>query len=115
MIPIANHELNRELAVWRPFLDPDGAGGQVVTMLQVGEVRGRVSQPSAAEQLVAAQAGAVHTYAVYLKPDAEVFRGDELRDAGQVFRVKATYRPSEAVYLRADCELDEPEPEAEES
>lgn len=106
------HELNRTLAVWRPDTEPDGAGGQDVDLVQVGTVRARISQPSAAEQVAAMQAGAVHTQAIYLLPDADVRRGDQLRGDGQVFRVKATFSPSAPVYLRADVELIESEPDA---
>lgn len=109
-IPIGGHDLNRTLTVWRPDTAPDGAGGQTVTMVEVGTVRARVSQPSAAERVAAAQAGAEHSHPVYLAPDADVARGDELRGDGQTFRVRTTFRPSEPVYLRADCELVESEP-----
>lgn len=103
-------ELNRTLVVWRPDEVDDGAGGQTVTYLEIGEVRARVSQPQAAERVSAAQAGAALQYPIYLWPDADVRRGDQLRGDGQVFRVKATVVPSEPVYLRADSELIESEP-----
>ncbi|HEX6685759.1 MAG TPA: head-tail adaptor protein [Candidatus Limnocylindrales bacterium] len=109
-VPIGGHELNRSLQVWRPDLTDDGAGGQSVAYAQAGTVRARVSQPTAAEQVEAAQAGATHTQPVYLLPDADVRRGDELRGDGDVFRVKATIVPSEPVYLRADVELIQHEP-----
>jgi SPP1 family predicted phage head-tail adaptor len=108
--PIGAHELPRAFEVWRPDLVDDGAGGQDVEMVEVGQVRGRVSQPTAAERVVAMQAGAEHTAAVYLAPSADVRRGDELRGGGETFRVKATIVPSEPVYLRADCERIESEP-----
>jgi len=110
---IGAHELNRTLAVWRPVTDDDGAGGQTVTMTDIGDVRARVSQPSAAERVAAMQAGAELLMPVYLAPDADVSRGDELRGDGEVYRVKATVRPSEVEYLRADCELVQVEPESE--
>lgn len=103
-------DLNRTLTVWRPTLTADGSGGQSTAYTQHGTERARVSQPSAAEQVEAARAGATHTHAVYLRPTAAVYRGDELRGGGQTFRVKNTYRPSEPVYLRADVELSETEP-----
>lgn len=102
--------LNRTLQVWRPVATDDGAGGQAVTYVrQTGDVRAKVDQPTAAERLVAQQAGAEHIRPVFLAPDADVRRGDELRGDGQVLRVKATYTPSTPRYLRADCELIEPE------
>jgi SPP1 family predicted phage head-tail adaptor len=109
-VPVGGYELNRTLAVWRPDPVGDGAGGQTVTFVQVGTVRARVSQATAAERVVAAQAGAAHTQPVYLPPAADVARGDELRGDGDVFRVKATVMPSEPVYLRADVELIQHEP-----
>jgi SPP1 family predicted phage head-tail adaptor len=101
--------LNRTLEVWRPTTVPDGSGGQVVTLVQVGEVRAKVDQPSAAERLVAAQAGAEQTRPVYLLPATDVRRGDELRDGSLILRVVATVTPSTPDYLRADCTWTQPE------
>lgn len=108
-IPIGAHELPRELAVWRKTRGPDGAGGQTTTLAQVGTVRAKISQPTAAERVAAMQAGAALTMPVHLLPDADVHRGDELRGGGEVYRVEATVIPSEPVYLRADCERIESE------
>lgn len=109
-IPIGAGERRRQLQVWRSDLADDGAGGQVATLVQVGTVQALVSQPSAAEQVVAAQAGAALTHVVYFGPADDVQRGDELRGDGDTFRVKATVVPSEAVYLRADVERIQHEP-----
>lgn len=103
-IPIGAHERRRVLEVWRPDLVDDGAGGQTVTMVEVGEVAALVSQPTAAEQVVAAQAGATLTHVIHVGPEDDVARGDELRGDGDAFRVLSTVQPSEAVYLRANCE-----------
>ncbi|WP_435107795.1 head-tail adaptor protein [Nocardiopsis synnemataformans] len=103
------HRLNARLALWRRTSVPDGSGGQTTTWTEVGPIRCRLSQPSAAERVAARQAGADHTQPVYFNPGADVQRGDELRRGGQVWRVAATVVPSEAVYLRADCELIQPE------
>lgn len=108
-LPIGAHELPRLLAVWRTTTGDDGAGGQTTVRTQVGTVRARVSQPSAAERIAAMQGGAVLTLAVYLQPDADVRRGDELVGAGETYRVKAVFTPSEPAYLRADCERIEAE------
>lgn len=105
------HLLNRELSVWRRTLTSDGAGGRTATWGEVATVRARVSQPSAAERTVAAQAGAVHTHAIYVLPDAGVARGDELRGDGQVFEVHAVFEPSADVYRRCDCQEIQPEAE----
>lgn len=113
--PIGGYDLNRTLTVWRPDPIDDGAGGQDVDYVEVGDVRARVSQPTAVERVAAAQAGAEHTHVVYVRPDADVARGDELRGGGQVFRVASTVMPSEPVYLRANCELIESEPGVVES
>lgn len=106
------HLLNRELAVWRRAWTVDGSGGRAAAWTEVGTVRARVSQPSAAERSVGQQAGATLTHAVYLLPGAEVARGDELRGDGQVLEVHAVFEPSgTAVYRRADCQLIQPEAE----
>ncbi|URM90415.1 head-tail adaptor protein [Streptomyces sp. MRC013] len=105
-----SHLLNRELAVWRTVTADDGAGGQSSTRVQHGTVPAKVDQPSATEQMVAMQAGSGHSHSIYLLPDADVRRGDELRGADeggatQTFRVLAVVRPSAPVYAKALCEL----------
>lgn len=99
------HLLNHRLAQWRREERPDGAGGVITEWVDLGPLRCRISQPSAAERIAAQQAGAEHTQPVYLSPAASVRRGDELREPGRTWRVVAVYTPSEPVYLRADCEL----------
>lgn len=105
-----DHWLNRTLEVWRRTLTDDGAGGQVSTWSPRGTVRAMVSQPSAGERILAEQAGAEQRFPIHLAPGADVVRGDELRGDGQTFRVLATVTPSSPRYLRADCELVQPEP-----
>lgn len=105
MIPIGFHELNERLEVWRDVETEDEYGGTTSVLTRVGAVRAKVSQPAAAEQVVAMQAGTSLTMIVHMRPDADVRRGDELRRArGDRLRVKYTIAPSEPVYLRADCE-----------
>jgi SPP1 family predicted phage head-tail adaptor len=105
-IPISAGELRETLVVWRPTEVADDMGGSVLTMVeQALPVRAKVSQPAAAEQIEAQQAGTSMTMIVHLQPDADVRRGDELRRPdGDRLRVKYTIHPSEPVYLRADCE-----------
>lgn len=104
--PIGYHELPQAVAVWRPTLVDDPLGGTSTTLAQTGEFRCKISQPSAAEQIEAQQAGTSLAMTIHFRPDADVRRGDELREVGdgRKFRVKWTIQPSEAVYLRADCE-----------
>ena len=47
----------------------------------------------------------------HFRPTADVRRGDHLiaLDDGDDLRVKSTVRPSDPVYLRADCEQLQPE------
>lgn len=105
-IPIGFHELPETLAVWRNVSAADPWGGTATERQQVGDVRAKVSQPAAAEQIEAQQAGSTMTMIVHLRPDADVRRGDELRRAdGDLLRVKYTIAPSEPAYLRADVEL----------
>lgn len=103
------HLLNAQVTVWRRTSVPDGSGGQATAWVEVGPVRCRISQASAAERVAARQAGADHTQPVYFRPGSDVRRGDELRGGGQTWRVVADVVPSEVVYLRADCELIQPE------
>jgi SPP1 family predicted phage head-tail adaptor len=105
-IPISADELREKLEVWRPTEVDDGQGGSSTELVRIGtHVRAKVSQPAAAEQIEAQQAGSTMTMIVHLRPDADVRRGDELRRAdGDKLRVKYTIHPSDPVYLRADCE-----------
>jgi SPP1 family predicted phage head-tail adaptor len=105
-LPIGMHELNEELTVMRVEVVDDGHGGQTEDYVeQPNRVRAKVSQPAAAEQIEAQQAGSTMTMIVHLRPDVDVRRGDLLaRPDGDLLRVKYTIHPSEPVYLRADCE-----------
>lgn len=105
-VPIGAHELPESLQVWRPTRVDDDQGGEVVTLVQQDDpVWAKVSQPAAAEQIEAQQAGSTMTMIVHMRPDADVRRGDILvRPDADRLRVKYTIMPSEPVYLRADCE-----------
>lgn len=102
--------LNRTLEVWRPTTADDGYGGQDTTLVRQAGVRAKVDQPSASERLLAQQAGAEHTHDVFLLPDADVQRGDELRGRGQRLRVKQVVEPSATRYRKAECQLIQKEP-----
>lgn len=106
---IGAHELNRQLEVWVNERVPDGQGGSTLTYVRNGMVWAKVSQPSAQERLVAAQAGATLTHVVHLLPNADVRRGDQLRGQGDTFEVHSVIQPSTPVYLRADVERVQPE------
>lgn len=108
---IVGDVLNRELQVWRRAFTVDDSGGRVAVWAQVATVWASVSQPSAAERTVAAQSGALLTHVIYLLPDAQVARGDELRGNGQVFEVDSVVSPSRPVYRRANCHQTQSEAE----
>lgn len=104
---IGLHELSRRFKVMRPTTAGDDVGGSSVTETQVGRpIRAKVSQPAGVEQLEAMQAGTSFSVIVHMPPRVDVRRGDHLvaLDDGDDLRVKSTVMPSEAVYLRADCE-----------
>lgn len=103
------YDLTRALAVWRTVLADDGQGGQTETSGQVGTVRAKVNEPSAAERIEAARSGAELTHTLHLLPDADVRRMDELRGDGEVFRVQSTVYPSTRAYLKAMCSRDQVE------
>lgn len=112
------HRLNRTVTAWRPTGVDDGAGGRVITMVEVGEVAVKIDQPSAAEQEVAAQWGATITHAGYAEAGADIYRGDELRGddgfgVGEVFRVVYTVRPSQPRYLKFGLDRRQGEPAGE--
>jgi hypothetical protein len=104
---IGLHELPRRFRVMRPTTTEDTIGGSSVTEVEVGRpIRAKVSQPAAVEQLEAQKAGSSFSVIVHMLPRTDVRRGDHLvaLDDGDDLRVKSTIAPSEAVYLRADCE-----------
>ncbi|MFD9064187.1 head-tail adaptor protein [Kitasatospora purpeofusca] len=103
------HHLTRVLEVWRPRTEPDGLGGQRTVRTRVGDVRAKVDQPSTSDQLLAAQTGGRHTHTVYLMPDADVARHDELRGDGQTLTVHHVTGPSSPNYRKAEAELTQPE------
>ncbi len=97
-----SHLLNRVLQVWRPVATPDGYGGQDVTYVrQPDDVPAKVDQPSADDRMLAQQVRAQLTHSIYLEPDADVRRGDELRDSGEVWEVTFVVEPSAPVYRKA--------------
>lgn len=98
------HLLNTSVEVWRVGLTDDGGGGQVETWVSQGEKRARLSQPSARQREAGDQDGAELTHVVYLSPDADVRRGDQIRQPGVTLEVVAVFQPSvRGTYLRADC------------
>ena len=108
---IGTHELNRRFRVMRPVVSGDDLGGSDVTPTDVGIVRAKVSQPAGVEQVEAMQSSASLTVIAHFKPGVNVRRGDHLiaLDDGDDLRVKSTIEPSDAIYLRADCEQLQPE------
>ncbi|MGC5009751.1 head-tail adaptor protein [Streptosporangium sp. DT93] len=106
------HLLNRNLGIERREEIADGGGGHSITWLPAGTVRGRRSQPTSTERESGDQHGADLTDVVYLPPGADVHRGDRLLDGAEVLEVLATYSPSVAKYLRADCRSRDREEEA---
>lgn len=102
------HWLNRTLQLWRPEETPDGHGGvQTTYVRQPDDVRAKVDQPSATDQLLAAQTNSKHSHDVFLLPNADVRRLDELRDetTGEAWKVLAVVGPSSPRYRKAQAEL----------
>jgi len=96
--------LNASVQVWRVVLADDGGGGQTETWSEISTQRARLSQPTAAQREAGDQDGARLTHVVYLRPGADVRRGDQLRQEGVRLEVLATFEPSvRGTYLRADC------------
>ncbi|MCK9921606.1 head-tail adaptor protein [Frankia sp. AgPm24] len=108
-----SHLLNRDVEVWRSVAEDDGAGGQTVDLLLVGTLPMKIDQASAAERTLAAQAGAELTHTGYAEADADLARGDELRGAGQTFRVDSVVEPSTPRYRKAQLVEVQAEPDTE--
>src|SRR5512138_3787927 len=90
----------------RPATTGDDVGGSSVTEIDKGVIRAKVSQPIGKERLDAMQERTSFAVIVHMRPGTDVRRGDHLvaLDDGDDLRVKSTVMPSEAVYLRADCQ-----------
>lgn len=101
--------LNSSAELWRYTQVADGMGGWARAWAKVADVRARFSQPSARERVLADQSQSTLTHVVYLEPDSDARREDELRRDGRSFKVLAVFEPSEpGTYLRADCEARQP-------
>lgn len=101
---------NRSLEVRRPQEQDDGHGGKSTIYVTVGTVRGKVDQPSPTERLLAEQSQSRHSHNIYLRPAADVQRGDHLvgsdsEGIAQTFRVQSVVKPSYSVYAKAFAEL----------
>ena len=98
--------------MWRPTQTADGSGGYTTSYVNQGLVDLKVDQSSAAEQVVAAQAGANHSHNAYADPDEDIQRKDLLvvtgvdpnSGSGEMYQVKATTTPSTPIYLKCQCE-----------
>lgn len=122
--PTVTHLLNRQVEVWRNSRTPDGAGGWATKRVYSHDLDVRVSRARINEvrivrsQIGPMQAEARVTHIVYADGDADVLRGDELRDDtyAEQFRVIGTQLATGPdVYLRAEAELIETEPTNEEA
>lgn len=96
------------LDVYRRQNIDDGYGGVISDMVNIGTVKARLSQPTAAERIEADAWQAQVDYAqLYVLPDADVFRGDELHGERGKYRVTSTIFPSVAIYKRLACEFEQ--------
>lgn len=98
---------SRPLEVWRATSVEDEGGGRTETPEQVGDqpLMAKVDQPTARDQLVAAQDGADLTHSIFFDGVVDVQRGDELRGDGESFKVISVVRPSRPRYTKANCEI----------
>lgn len=104
--------LNSTAEIWAELRTTDGMGGFTAAWSQLGTARARFSQPSATERVVAQANGVDLDTVVYLRSDADVQRGYQLRRGSAVYEVRAVYQPSEPnTYLRADCRLRQTSPQ----
>lgn len=105
---MVHHLLNRTFEIWRATTVDDDGGGQVTTWEQVGTVKARTSRPTATEREISQQERGWVDYEVYVAPDADVIRRDELREDGLTLKVLATMYPSKAIYKKCECEEQQP-------
>jgi SPP1 family predicted phage head-tail adaptor len=100
------HLLNSAVTVYRPAYVADGRGGRTETTAAVGTLRAKVDQPSATEQMVAAQMGATLTHVVHVAYEADVRRDDEIDvGEGRRLRVLAVVSDSHRTYKRVECRV----------
>lgn len=111
MVGMTAHLLKQKCDIYRRTEVADGQGGFTYSYSAVKlQVRCKIDQASAKEQIEAEQAGASLTHKIYLDPDQTIRRGDEIRRTGHVYRVGSVVESSSSnVYRRADSELIQPE------
>lgn len=96
--------LTHQAAQYRDIPTPDGQGGQSTVRTLLGVLPARRRQPIVSTEGDRADQDVANVMdVVYLAPDADVRRNDELHIGSDVLDVHAVYQPSGAIYLRADC------------
>jgi len=96
--------LNSRADVYREQRTADGMGGFTTAWALAGTVPARFAQSNATEQTIGGQSGETQFHSVYLNPDADVRRGDELRKGQDTYLVMSVSEPSmPGVYLLATC------------
>lgn len=106
---LIGHLLNQTAGVHRVQLASDGMGGYTEDWTLVATVPARLSQPSPAARDAADRGTARVTHDVYLRPDADVRRGDRIDVRDLTLRVLSVVEPSEAIYRKAECTSDQHE------
>jgi SPP1 family predicted phage head-tail adaptor len=107
MAGMTAHLLKQKCDIYRRAQVSDGQGGYTYSYALVkGQVRCKIDQASGSERIEAQQAGGSMTHKIYLDPDQNIRRGDEIRQGDKSWRVDLVYEPSTPnVYRRADSEL----------
>jgi len=95
---------NHEFAQNRPERTSDGQGGWIVSMSNVGTIRGRLRPASSEERSVAAQEQRRLSHVFYCAAGEDICRGDCLSADGITVEVLAVREPSRAGHhLECEC------------
>ena len=97
-------QLNHMFAVYRTERTSDGQGGWQQSLVELGELRGRLRPASATERTVAAQEQRHISHVLYTEGGADIRRGDVVVGAGLEVVVQGVREPSRAGHhLEIDC------------
>ena len=96
--------LNNTFAVSRRTRTPDGQGGWAIGYAAVDTVRGRIRPASGAERTVADAEERQVSHVLYVRPTADVERGDRVTCGDLTVEVLGIREPSLAGHhLEIDC------------
>lgn len=96
--------LNKTYTVARQARASDGQGGWTVSFAAVGSFKGRMRPATGVERELAAAEQRQISHVLYVRPTADIQRGDQVTGDGATWEVLGVREPSRADHhLEIDC------------